>query len=182
MQTFLHYTSPHRVAATLDNKRLGKQRVEGNQILDILEGRADNNWKHHPAVRMWRGYENALKYYINIVIMEWERRGCVNNMELHDVGDELITPPWFRDLRLQYSHRSNLIRKLPEYYQCMWPEVRDDAPYWWPVELKGKKKQAEIEEYWGKYYCVRAFDHPNQIRIMEDLNEQSNTAWNYPNY
>ena len=80
MQTFLPYKSFAKTARVLDKTRLGKQRVEASQILDLVEGRADNTWKYHPAVRMWQGYADALRLYYNTMLAEWEDRGCENNM------------------------------------------------------------------------------------------------------
>jgi hypothetical protein len=74
----------------LDNKRLGKQRVEAKQILNVLlnrprkDGQPYKGWLNHPCVRMWRGYENALKEYFNISVMVWEERGFKNTMEYED--------------------------------------------------------------------------------------------------
>ena len=62
MQTFLPYSCFKQTANCLDYRRLGKQRVEAFQILNILEDITPNSrWKTHPAVLMWKGYENALK-------------------------------------------------------------------------------------------------------------------------
>ena len=55
----------------LDYRRLGKQRVEAMQILKAL-GNPSYGWQNHPAVKMWRGYEEALKFYMNMCILEWK--------------------------------------------------------------------------------------------------------------
>lgn len=53
MQTFLPYTDPEKCARVLDNKRLGKQRVEAIQILNVLLGVTQTKgWRNHPAVKM----------------------------------------------------------------------------------------------------------------------------------
>jgi len=165
MQTFLPHISPLMSARALDNKRLGKQRAEAKQILDILDGKI-NAWKNHPAVRMWRGYEDFLRYYLNIMILEWIQRGCKNNMKLHSVS-VCKSPHWLTDDRLHYSHRANLVRKLPDHYRQQWPEVDPNTPYWWPVELIGKKQQKELEEFWGSHGCVRLRDNPQKILLIE---------------
>ena len=59
MQTFLPYPDFQKTAQCLDNKRLGKQRVEARQIISTLEGKS-NGWRNHPAVKMWKGYEDCL--------------------------------------------------------------------------------------------------------------------------
>ncbi len=62
MQTFLPYPDFEASARVLDDRRLGKQRVEALQVLRALT-RAQYGWKHHPAVRMWAGHEEALAAY-----------------------------------------------------------------------------------------------------------------------
>src|SRR5919107_1251142 len=62
MQTFVPYADFEASARALDQKRLGKQRVEVIQIVRALTvpGYA---WSQHPAVLMWKGYEEALGRY-----------------------------------------------------------------------------------------------------------------------
>ncbi|MBN2093777.1 MAG: cytoplasmic protein [Candidatus Zambryskibacteria bacterium] len=111
MQTFLPYSSFSRSAKTLDNRRLGKQRVEAYQILKVnLQGpeiafreKTVNGQKHyellwfqplnsgsgvkktawynHPATKMWRGYEKALIEYGVVICDEWIKRGFVDNLK-----------------------------------------------------------------------------------------------------
>lgn len=131
MQTFLPYPDVIDSLIVLDNKRLGKQRVEAYQIYLALTV-PSYGWKHHPATLMWRGYESALIYYMNNCITEWVKRGFNNNMARGNVGN-VTFPPWFGDERLHASHRSNLLRKDPVYYsQFQWTEP-NDLPYYWPV-------------------------------------------------
>lgn len=147
MQTFLPSLNFVRTAKILDYKRLGKQRVEGKQILNCLHYRKNNDfymidkngvrrrrgWIDHKAVLMWEGYEEALKEYINIIITEWINRGYVNNMELYDIDkSKLEYPHWLGDYDFHASHRSNLLRKKYEFYsKYHWIEPAD-LPYIWP--------------------------------------------------
>lgn len=149
MQTFLPFKSFSESAKHLDRSRLGKQRVECKQILNILLGENENSrWKNHPAVRMWIGYEEALKLYTNIMIEEWKSRGYNNTMELYEIGDTVIFPEWLGNERLHKSHRIRLMQKDKNYYSKFdWEDI-PEAPYWWPVPLKNKKMQKEIEKYW----------------------------------
>ena len=55
MQTFLPYPDLRASCVVLDDRRLGKQRVETFQILRALTW-PEYAWKNHPAVRMWRGF------------------------------------------------------------------------------------------------------------------------------
>src|SRR5579875_3068702 len=128
MQTFLPFADFVASAAVLDDPRLGKQRVEAYQILRTLDG-VTSGWRHHPAVRMWRGYEAALVQYTLRICEEWERRGHADT-----VRDKLAVharpldgmPPWLGDPDLHASHRSNLLRKDPQWYgKFGWDEPDD---------------------------------------------------------
>lgn len=151
MQTFLPYFDFWRSAHVLDSKRLGKQRVEALQILKAMYDE-NNSWHNHVAVRMWRGYDDCLKFYTNWIIREWRRRGYSNTMEYFEIPDDFNVPKWLFDERLTLSHRCNLMRKNPEYYsQFRWKCIDINAPYWWPVPLFDKKKQEFMIKYWGEY-------------------------------
>lgn len=146
MQTFLPVPSFSDSAQILDYRRLGKQRLECKQLLGalgykIIEGdlRATppsgaGGWANHPAARMWKGYEVALAEYHTIMVLEWIRRGYNNTMDYLDVTKARIfqNPPWLGDEPFHASHRSNLLRKDPEYYgKFGWTEPLT-LDYVWP--------------------------------------------------
>ena len=134
MQTFLPLPSMGESVRCLDNKRLGKQRVEAFQILKALNGdyKTTGGWVNHPATKMWRGYEDALTFYKDLCIEEWIRRGFKNTMDWSKVHSFKL-PPWFGREDIHASHRSNLLRKERDHYsQFNWKEP-DDIPYVWPV-------------------------------------------------
>lgn len=134
MQTFLPVPSVTLSAFYLDRQRLGKQRVEALQILRTLQNRS-SGWANHPAVRMWRGHEVALAVYGIAICDEWELRGYVDNCRskfVVAIDGPLVYPSWFGDEAFHLSHRSNLVRKMPEHYRRFWPDVPDDMPYVWP--------------------------------------------------
>ena len=80
MQTFLPYRDFRKSFSILDYRRLGKQRVEAHQILNVLLERTDTKgWRNHPITKMWKGYEDALKMYFNLCVEEWVSRGYNNN-------------------------------------------------------------------------------------------------------
>jgi len=114
--------------------------VEARQILNILIGTAKPGkngriaWENHPAVKMWRGYENCLAYYMNTMISVWEERGYKNNMGKEKVCILRIKFPWWLgDEEFHASHRANLLRKDYEYYSKFgWTEDTETA-YFWPV-------------------------------------------------
>ena len=141
MQTFLPYPSFARSAAVLDRQRLGKQRVETMQIMTaLIDGRG---WVNHPATRMWAGHEYALLQYQHAIVAEWLKRGyrdtCLDKtiaiFHHGPVGRVPVSeepPPWLGNRRFHLSHKSNLLRKLPEHYRQFWPNVPDDIEYVWP--------------------------------------------------
>src|ERR687893_1561740 len=91
MQTFTPYADFDQALRTLDQKRLGKQRVEVIQIVRALTvpGYA---WSSHPAVLMWKGYEEALGRYGLTACAVWTERGfgdsCATTIiaDLHAYG------------------------------------------------------------------------------------------------
>lgn len=139
MQTFLPYDDFLLSAACLDNRRLGKQRVEALQIHNIVStDRRTGGWVNHPAVVMWRNAPNALAAYQNAMIDEWVYRGFNNTMKLLPVTTcttcfTIHMPTWIGDERVHSSHRSNLLRKAPDYYADFGWGERDDMPYFWPT-------------------------------------------------
>ena len=74
MQTFLPYESFEKSAKVLDYRRLGKQRVEGMQIINAIENPNPQGWKNHPIVIMWTPYVTALKHYTNVMINSKQAR------------------------------------------------------------------------------------------------------------
>jgi len=140
MQTFLPYSDFSLSAKCLDDKRLGKQRVEAYQILRTLLGES-SGWKHHPAVKMWAGHEGALFFYCYDICAEWKLRGYKDTVQdkIIDLTLEKVSlyqlqyPAWLGNEQLHLSHRSNLVRKYPEHYRKYFPEIPDDMPYYWPI-------------------------------------------------
>jgi len=140
MQTFLPYSDFHESAKVLDMKRLGKQRVEVLQLLNSFHKPNYKGWKNHPAREMWRGYEQALVSYGLIICLEWKARGykdtCYEKIQqFADLTKPLSFPKWIGDEQVHLSHKSNLIRKFPEHYKKIWPDVPDNIEYSWPKSI-----------------------------------------------
>lgn len=148
MQTFLPFADFERSARVLDQRRLGKQRVECIQVLRGLT--VDGyGWRHHPAVKMWRGHEEALGRYALTCCEVWRESGhadtCAATIRA-DLAEAGITeprsqaelaeadalPPWLGDEDFHLSHRSALLRKDPAHYGGRFPDTPDDMPYVWP--------------------------------------------------
>ena len=138
MQTFLPYRDFVPSVETLDDKRLGKQRVEAFQILRAITD-STYGWQHHPAVNMWRGYEEALALYGLATCLTWVRRGNRDNMLTRffpyvGVPGTFSYPEWLGDDEFHRSHQSNLVRKDAQHYGPQFPDVPDDLPYYWPTQ------------------------------------------------
>ena len=137
MQTFLPYRDFTLSAQSLDYRRLGKQRVEALQIFNALSGiptktgRSYRGWLNHPAVTMWRGYEEALLLYKNKMIEEWILRGYNNTMEMVGVSENVEMPHWLGKEKLHASHRSNLLRKDFKFYSRYGWNEPDNLEYYW---------------------------------------------------
>lgn len=142
MQTFLPYPSFVASANVLDPVRLGKQRVETLQLLRAVTI-PDYGWRHHPAAKMWRGHLPALVSYGLVVTDAWIALGRADSVRPQLVAfapevdgiaqDDLEPPPWLGDDAFHLSHRSNLVRKDPEYYRPRFGDIPDDLPYVWPT-------------------------------------------------
>lgn len=151
MQTFVPYPDMQRSAEVLDDKRLGKQRVEALQIIRALTYET-YGWKHHPAVLMWRGYEEALGAYAKAICDEWTKRGYADTCAT-TIGADLTTagitpvrterqlgkadklPPWWGDDAVHASHRRALLRKDPDHYRQHFEDdaLKENDDYVWPV-------------------------------------------------
>jgi len=115
MQCFLPYSDFDESAKCLDYRRLGKQRVECLQILNVLEkyphkckfcGRGldcdmdtdgtcrdgkhcypiSTPWYNHPAVLMWKNHKEMLIAYGYVICQEWKMRGYKDNL-IHKFKD-----------------------------------------------------------------------------------------------
>jgi hypothetical protein len=156
MQTFLPYAEFTATARVLDNRRLGKQRVETIQVVRALTV-AGYGWRHHPAAAMWAGYEEALVRYGLDICAVWCELGNADTCATTLLADltrgtgvsaprdqaalaaagEL--PPWLGDHAFHRSHQSALLRKDPAHYRPVFGDVPDDLPYVWPASDRPRR-------------------------------------------
>ena len=140
MQTFLPDKDFFKSAQTLDNRRLYKQIVECKQIyLALTEG--NSKWINHPAVKMWKGYENVLLDYMMYCFQEWQMRRYpmlrANSFIFYTEHPKNLPrelPPWLGNEVFHKSHRLNLLWKDPEHYSQYFKEPipTEKPPYVWP--------------------------------------------------
>jgi len=129
VQTFLPYDNIEKSLICLDDKRLGKQRVEAFQILRLLLqlkncSQIDSNsttvdkfsrtYKNHPAVLMWEGSEKCLQYYLLTCMRVWSTRKTKKGVN-------------FSNQQMQKNVEALKIDSLP----ALTPE---DYPNWWKNE------------------------------------------------
>jgi hypothetical protein len=156
VQTFLPYPDFVASGRVLDARRLGKQRVEAIQVLRGLTV-ADYGWRHHPAVAMWAGYEEALVRYGLEICAVWcesghadtcattlvadlgAATGCAAPRVQSDLAVAGELPPWLGEPALHRSHQSALLRKDPAHYRRFFPDVPDDLPYFWPASDRDRR-------------------------------------------
>lgn len=152
MQTFLPCADFAATAGVLDQRRLGKQRVEVLQVLRALTV-PGYGWRHHPAVAMWAGYEEALVSYGLAICARWTDEGhsdtCAASCR-RELGTDVVRtqteldaagelPPWLGDRALHRSHQSALVRKDPDHYRPLFPDVPADLPYVWPASDRSRR-------------------------------------------
>lgn len=156
MQTFLPCPDFAESARLLDQRRLGKQRVETIQVLRALTV-PGYGWRHHPAATMWAGYEEGLVRYGLDICEMWCELGradtCATTLrvdltaatgleqvrtqaELADAGE---LPPWLGDPAFHRSHQAALVKKDPAHYRPLFPDVPDDLPYVWPASDRARR-------------------------------------------
>jgi hypothetical protein len=142
LQTFLPYEDFVASAHVLDDKRLGKQRVEALQVLRVIKGE-QSGWARHPVCQMWWDYPYTLGVYTATVCLEWIGRGFRDNcyeqiipilgQSFDWLPHKHDYPPWLGFPDLHISHQSNLVRKDPVRYGPQFPLIPDTIRYVWPV-------------------------------------------------
>ena len=147
MQTFLPFQSFEQSARSIDKKRCWKQVVEAKQILCVLrydgvpqnwkesKGWIKQGWRNHPAVLMWKGYENALASYYNEFLDHCIKFHLINtSMESLTLVDRPTYPWWLGDENFHRAMRARLIVKDRNFYLSKFPndEGFNNGMYWWP--------------------------------------------------
>ena len=139
MNTFLPFKDFILSGKALDNKRLGKQRVEVLQMLNKIHGiTKGKGWTNHPCTKMWYSTPNALvEYGLNICDI-WKNKGfkdtCYEKIKFHyksNLSNKM--PEWLGRDDVHISHQSKLIQKDREFYKPKFPNAPENLEYVWPV-------------------------------------------------
>lgn len=194
VNTFVTTMDKDALFDDLDDKRLGKQRLEAAQIIKILEvydetGNFSGGYSKHPALQMWKGHTDALKAYFNLCVLAWIKRGFKNTYDLYPVDheryrivpgdfdgttttfdeefDEYCFPKWFGFPPLILSHRAALLRKNPTHYASFDDDLT--APYYHRGYLWPHKHGDVIYEEWDfKYLDPIGAGAPAHFRISRE--------------
>jgi len=110
-------------------------------------------WYNHPAVKMWKGYEQSLLIYIENILVANKKRNSHIKLDktiesyhklAHIIADspqyKLESPWWLGYDKFHQSHRANLLRKNYDYYIKYFNEDLT-TPYWWPSEHLDEQPQ-----------------------------------------
>lgn len=133
MQTFLPFKDFKKSAQHLDYRRLGKQRVEGMQLVNAIENPDTYGWQSHPITNMWRPYLVALKQYVNVINREWLEQGYKSSIPFYvsPMTQNFDMPAWLGNEAIHSSHRANLLRKDYTFYSKFgWTDNPNDGYIW----------------------------------------------------
>ena len=137
MQTFLPYPDFQKCAKVIDNKRLWKQILEANQLIQIIKNKKIKSyWRGKSTYRMWEDDSHALRYYRDCFVKEWLKRRLKIPPKII-IDDMCYMPDWMIKENKQIdkicsSHRAALLKKNFEHYsQFGWKE-KPEINYYWP--------------------------------------------------
>jgi len=105
--------------------------VDIDKLVTINDAYIKLGYVYHPIIPMWFHYVPALLYYIKVHVDEFNFRGYSNRVNIPLEGI-VSYPPWCYEADFLIRHRSNLIRKNPQWYMPIFPGVINDMPYFWP--------------------------------------------------
>lgn len=125
MQVFIIGT-PLETARALSPKHLNNQINEVKIILDALYGA--KAWSNHPVVLQYRGYEDWLKLYTNV--LEEYRNGSYVFAERMD--SVMVSPPFHTEEFFNQMKR-RLYTKNPQHYS-QWSYLGESQENWYFVD------------------------------------------------
>ena len=131
MQVFIIGT-PLQTAMALDQKRLNKQILETNQILDALNGKSA--WSNHPCTLQYRGYEEWLTDY----------KRCLTAYKNNNNLEAFIAEQWCHQTRPSFhtqeyfdQMKRRLYTKDKEHYK-QWNGLGTSLENWYWSQSENK--------------------------------------------
>lgn len=125
MNVFIPYAVPVRVARVLDARRLNKQIIECDWLLNAKEG--DRVFKH-PAVQMWQQDKEWVDLY-RAALLAYRDGDIRLSIELSNQAVR-IQPDFFWFNPLFQQHRSRLYTKDPEHYAIFESAGKSDINFY----------------------------------------------------
>ena len=113
MQVFLPYADIYQTAQCLDNKRLNKQIVECQQILDAI-CEIGKGWFNHPITKMYKEHFYWLLKYMEV--LDCYRTGDIDVAQIINEEAESLIPTFITDEYCNQMKR-RLYTKNKEHYK-----------------------------------------------------------------
>lgn len=156
MQVWVPLLDIEQIPQVLVGQHLGAQRGEGLMALRaIMDFRRNPElrapWVHHPAARMWRGYERAFCEYGLVICREWRSRGYNDAcLPLYleawsSLRGPTKLPPWWGQHSIHESHQRSLITRY-DWYRKVWPE-QEPGEITWPVPMGARTADDWIPDH-----------------------------------
>lgn len=135
MQVFVPYREPIKVAECLiGDKRLRKQIIECQQILDAING-VGKGWFNHPVVKMYKEHTLWLEYYMKCLSLYMG--GYEGNAKICSDLADLCTPSFLTD-EMCNQHKRRLFTKNPQHY-AQFAEYGTSKENWYFVDGEWRK-------------------------------------------
>lgn len=122
--------SPFETAMALDSRRLNKQIIECQQILDALNGK--KAWSNHPCTLQYAGYERWLMNYMSCLLRY--KCGEIERSATSSAWCELDRPPFHTEEFFDQMKRRLYTKDNSHYAQ--WADLGESQEnwYWSPSE------------------------------------------------
>ena len=120
--------SPVETARALDLRRLHKQIIECQQILDALNGKCA--WSNHPCTLQYKDYQDWLRNYMDCLALV--RSGNIAEANFIDFLYQQHTPPFHTQEYFDQMKR-RLYTKNPEHY-AQWADLGTSEVNWYFVD------------------------------------------------
>lgn len=131
MQVFIVGT-PFETARALDKRRLNKQIIECQQILDALNGA--KAWSNHPCVLQYRGHKDWLRNYMDC--LDLCSNGCVAEARFVSFLCDQARPPFHTEDFFNQMKRRLYTKDNNHYAQ--WAHLGESEDNWYFVDNEWK--------------------------------------------
>ncbi len=131
MQIFTPLPDPYLTAASLDRRRLNKQIIEANIILQRIVQKT-GGWANHPVVKMYTDHLGWLHCYFSCLSLY--RAGDFNEAHFWAEKANRCRPPFLTD-EFCDQHKRRLYTKDPERY-AQWDGLGKSYENWYVLNGK----------------------------------------------